>query len=147
MPDDVAARKQPFRYDVEPSVSNHFAWVRTQLALQNTLMAGVRTAVSLIGFGFTVAQFFERVQVKDPLGARIAPDAPRNLGLTLIAAGVVLVAAFLWQFRIATNYMWQDPYRPLAGIDGKRMHSMPYLAAWVVLLIGVAAFLTVLARF
>jgi putative membrane protein len=136
----------PPRFDAEPSVSNHFAWMRTQMALQNTLMAGVRTSVSLIGFGFTVAQFFERLQIKGP-AARLAPEAPRNLGMTLIAAGVLVVAVFLYQFRKVTDYMWSEPYRQMAGIDGRRMHSMGYFAAWVVLLIGVAAFVSVFARF
>jgi putative membrane protein len=136
------------QFDEKPSVSNHFAWLRTQMALQNTLMAGVRTAVSLIGFGFTVAQFFERLQTKTPSGARqLAAEAPRNLGLTLIAAGVGLIAVFLWQFRVASGYLWSEPFRPLAGMDGRRLRSMPYAAAWVVLLIGLAAFVSIFARF
>ena len=32
------------RFDVQPNVSNHFAWMRTQLALQRTMLAAVRTA-------------------------------------------------------------------------------------------------------
>jgi putative membrane protein len=135
------------RFDVQPTVSNHFAWLRTQMALQNTLMAGVRTSVSLIGFGFTVAQFFERMQTKGDIGARIAQQAPRNLGLTLIVSGVGLAAVFLWQYRKATAYLWQEPYRPLAGMNGRRMHAGPYFAAWVVLLIGLAAFVSVFLRF
>src|SRR6202000_3353127 len=49
------------RFEVETSVANHFAWIRTQLGLQRTLMAAVRTGISLIGFGFTVAQVFEKM--------------------------------------------------------------------------------------
>lgn len=52
------------RFDVQPTVGNHFAWMRTMLGLQRTLMAAVRTAVSLIGFGFTVAQFFEKMPTR-----------------------------------------------------------------------------------
>jgi putative membrane protein len=44
-------------FDVQPSVNNHFAWLRTVMGLERTLMAAVRTSMSLIGFGFTVAQF------------------------------------------------------------------------------------------
>jgi putative membrane protein len=138
--------EQPARFDVQPSVSNHFAWLRTQLALQNTLMAGVRTAVSLIGFGFTVAQFFERIQGKAEGLRRVSEEAPRNLGLTLIAAGVMVIAVFLWQFRVGVAYMRQDQYKEIAGV-GRQMHSMAYVAGWVVLLIGFAAFITVFARF
>jgi putative membrane protein len=135
------------KFDLQPTISNHFAWMRTELALQNTLMAGVRTAVSLIGFGFTVAQFFERLQDKVDIGVRIAPNAARNLGLTLIAAGVGLLAVFLWQYRSTTNYMWQEAFRPIAGLGAKHMRHAPFAAAWAVLLIGIAAFAAVLLHF
>ena len=40
----------------------HFAWLRTRLAAERTMMAYMRTAVSLIGFGFAIFQFFYRAQ-------------------------------------------------------------------------------------
>ncbi len=135
------------RFDVEPSASNHFAWLNTQMSLQRTLMAGVRTSVSLIGFGFTVAKLFERMQDKVPRGLQFRPESPRNLGLTLIAAGVGLVGMFLWQYRVMSNYLWDEPFRALAGVGARRRPSGPYYAGWVVLLIGLAAFISVFARF
>jgi putative membrane protein len=135
------------RFDVQPTASNHFAWMNTEMALQRTLMSGVRTGISLIGFGFTVAQFFERIRDKVPAANQVAPNAPRNLGLTLIVAGVALVALFLWQYRTMNAYMWTGPYRELAGMHGRHQLSGPYYAAWVVLLIGLAAFLSVFFHF
>lgn len=135
------------RFDVEPTASNHFAWLNTQMSLQRTLMAGLRTGISLIGFGFTVAQFFERMQGKVPFAEQIRPEAPRNVGLTLIAAGVALIALFLWQFRRMNAYLWDEPYHELAGVHGRRFQSGPYYAGWVVLLIGLAAFVSVFAKF
>jgi putative membrane protein len=134
-------------FDVEPTVSNHFAWMRTQMALQNTLLAGVRTSVSLVGFGFTVAQFFQRMQTKVDIGVQVAPNAARNLGLTLIAAGVGLLAVFLWQYRAMSNYMWQGLYLPLAGPHTQRQRTAPFVVGCVVLLIGLAAFIAVFLRF
>src|SRR4051794_34086563 len=76
------------RFEVKPSISDHFSWMRTQMSLQRTLMSATRTSVSLIGFGFTVAQFFEHLRDRLPERVRNArPDIPRNLGLLLIAAG------------------------------------------------------------
>jgi putative membrane protein len=135
------------RFDVQPTASNHFAWLNTQMALQRTLMAGVRTGVSLIGFGFTVAQFFERLQGKIPLIEQIRPEAPRNIGLTLIAAGVGLIGLFLWQYRQLVAYLWEAPYDVVAGIGGRRRLSGAYYSAWVVLVIGLVAFVSVFARF
>ena len=41
---------------------SHFGWIRTRLAVDRTLLAWLRTSVSLIGFGFTIVQFFQRLQ-------------------------------------------------------------------------------------
>jgi putative membrane protein len=123
------------RFEVKPSISDHFSWMRTQMSLQRTLMSATRTSVSLIGFGFTVAQFFEHLRDKLPASLRaVRPDVPRNLGLLLIAAGVVSLAMFI-----------RDDFAPIA-IE-RSMHMPAYLTAFTILLIGVAAFVSVLLRF
>ena len=60
------------RYEVTPNVGNHFAFIRTRLALERTMMAWVRTAVALIGFGFTIVQFFERLAGMEGVAAGCA---------------------------------------------------------------------------
>jgi len=137
------------RFEAQPNASNHFAWMRTQMGLQRTLLAGVRTAVSLIGFGFTVAQFFQKLvgHMPDEL-RRLGPEAPRNLGLTLIAAGVLSLAMFTWQYSRVTEYLRSGEFAALAGPAGQRsLHTSSYLVAFVVMAIGVAAFVSVLLRF
>ena len=134
------------RFDVQPSVANHFAWLRTQLGLQRTLLAGVRTAVSLIGFGFTVAQFFQKLQIKGP-AAHLSEEAPRNLGLVLIAAGVGSLAFFTVQYHGATRYLAAPPFDAISGIKGRSIHTSSYLVAFVVMLVGLAAFGSVFMRF
>jgi putative membrane protein len=134
------------RFEVKPSISDHFSWMRTQMSLQRTLMSATRTAVSLIGFGFTVAQFFEHLRDKLPQGLRdVRPDVPRNLGLLLIAAGVVSLAVFTLQFKLANDYLRRDDFAPIAV--ARPMHVPAYLTAFTVLLIGIAAFVSVLLRF
>ena len=49
------------RFDVRVSADSHFAWIRTRLAVENTMLAYLRTSVSLIGFGFAIVQFAELV--------------------------------------------------------------------------------------
>jgi hypothetical protein len=52
--------------------------MRTQMGLQRTLLASARTAVSLIGFGFTVAQFFQKLVSSVPEDVRrLGAEAPR----------------------------------------------------------------------
>lgn len=136
------------RFEAQPNASNHFAWMRTQMGLQRTLLAGVRTAVSLIGFGFTVAQFFQKLVGSLPEEVRrFGPEAPRNLGLTLIAAGVVSLAMFTWQYHRITEYLRSGDFAPIAGQGRRSLHTSSYLVAFVVMGIGVAAFLSVFLRF
>jgi putative membrane protein len=135
------------RFDVQPSVNSHFAWLRTVMALQNTLMAAARTAISLIGFGFTVAQFFEKMRANLPAEVRsVQPNVPRDLGLILIGAGVITLAVFTWQYQRALRYLQAAPFDVL-GVSERPLHTSVNLTAVAVLLIGVAAFVSVFLRF
>lgn len=117
------------------------------LALQRTLMAAVRTSVSLIGFGFTVAQFFDKMQDKVPEGMRgIGVNIPRNLGLILIGAGVISLIMFLWQYRTSVDHLKSGDYAVLATTE-KTLHRPTYIVAYAVILIGIAAFASVFLRF
>jgi len=70
------------RFDVKSNAETHFSWLRTRMSTERTLMSNVRTATALIGFGFTIFQFFES---QHP--AR--PEVPRAFGLSLVAAGTI----------------------------------------------------------
>lgn len=134
------------RFEAQPNVGNHFAWIRTLLGLQRTLLAAVRTSVSLIGFGFTVAQFFEKLMGDTSVGLRhVGPEMPRNVGLLLIGGGVLSLAMFTWQYYNATRYLRQD-FPAISG-GSRSMHNSCYLVTGIVLLIGLAAFVSVLFRF
>ena len=50
------------RFEVRVTADTHFGWLRTRLSIERTMMSWVRTAVSLIGFGFAIVQFFERLE-------------------------------------------------------------------------------------
>ena len=65
------------------------AFARTSVAFDRTMMSVVRTSLSLIGFGFTLFQVFHSLINKMP--GVIPNHAPRNLGLALIALGVLLL--------------------------------------------------------
>jgi len=135
-------------FEADPNVSNHFAWIRTLLGLQRTLMAAVRTSVSLIGFGFTVAQFFEKLQGNVPQSVRVTgPDFARNLGLLLIGVGVVSLAVFTWQYNRALAYLRSGPFEAIAATTKKPLHQPTIIVCFVVMAIGLAAFVSVLLRF
>ena len=68
-------------------VSAQLSWMRSDLSNLRTLLAWARTAVSMIGFGFTIYNFY-RGFLEDLATAGRA-DAARNLGLALVAAGTL----------------------------------------------------------
>jgi putative membrane protein len=77
------------RFDVKADAPTHFAWLRTRLAAERTLMAWVRTSVSLIGFGFTIFQFFARLSAMDNVAPATHSELPRYVALALIGAGTI----------------------------------------------------------
>jgi putative membrane protein len=107
--------------------------------------------VALIGFGFTIVQFFQRLNQTEGVAPAVRPQAPRHLGLALIGAGVVALIISAQQYRRMVRYLWSDPYRPIAGVDGKPMVPIitqtPLLAVVIaMILIGLFAFFSVLLR-
>jgi putative membrane protein len=134
--------------NAEPSVTNHFAWIRTYMAIQRTQLAAIRTATTLIAFGFTVAQFFQKLLKDVPEGLRVAnPAMPRNVGLVLIAAGVFSLGVFTLHFRASLNYMRSAPFAQIAVPMEKSMRKPAYWISYVVMAIGVLAFGSVFLRF
>ena len=79
---DIAANQA--RFEVRVTADSHFAWLRTRLSVERTMMSWVRTAVSLIGFGFAIEQFFQRLQQTPGTQLAYLPDAPKYLGVALI---------------------------------------------------------------
>ena len=139
------------RFEVRVTSDSHFGWIRTRMALERTLMAWVRTGVALIGFGFTIVQFFQRLQEMEGVAPARRPQAPRHLGLALIGAGVLALVISGWQYRRVVRYLWSPAFRPLAGLEGNTMKPIytqtPTLGiVAVVILIGIFAFFAVLLR-
>jgi putative membrane protein len=136
------------RFDVQPSVSNHFAWIRTRLGLERTFLAWIRTGVSLIGFGFTIVQFFQRLQGMPAVHGRVmSAEVPRNLGLALIGAGIGALVISMLQYHAQLKYLWNPQFASIAGFDEKPHRTPAFIAAGTLLLIGIAAFVSVFFRF
>ena len=134
------------RFEVRATASDHFAWLRTRLALERTIMAWLRTAVALIGFGFAIVQYLEHLEQTPEARAAYLPHAPRYLGLALIACGILALAISLWQYAWAIRYLWGEPYTPLAGVTKEGKHTPVMAVAIVLILIGLFAFFAVLLR-
>ena len=134
------------RFEVRASASDHFAWLRTRLSLERTMMSWLRTAVALIGFGFAIVQYFNHLLQIPGTRTAYLPEAPRYLGLSLIACGVLALVISIWQYRWGIRYLWGEPFTPIAGVTQEGMQT-PVMAVAVLLIgIGLFAFFAVILR-
>ena len=110
---------------------------RTRLAHDRTLMAWVRTATSLISFGFTIYKFFQYLNEKQP--AR--PEGilgPRQYALLMIAIGIVaLLLATLQHRRDMVVLRKHHPEVP---------YSLATVLAGLISLLGMVALIAVIFR-
>src|SRR5271156_4691537 len=136
----------PGRFEVKATASDHFSWLRTRLSVERTMMSWVRTAIALIGFGFTIVQFFNRMEEMPGVAPARFPDAPRYLGLSLIFCGIMALLISIWEYHWGLRYLWGGNFAVIAGVtrEGKQT---PLLAVAILLAcIGTFAFFAVLFR-
>ena len=116
------------------------AFQRMRLAEDRTLMAVIRTSLSLIGFGFTIYQFFQRLREQDVI-TRAA--APRHFGLALVALGVLMLLlgiVYHVQFMLGLRRL-RHSMREEGLIHGETVFpvSLTLITAFLLLIVGVAA--------
>jgi putative membrane protein len=136
----------PGRFEVKATASDHFSWLRTRLSIERTMMSWVRTASALIGFGFTIVQFFDRLQEMPGAVPAVFPHASRYLGLSLIFCGVMALVISIWEYHWGLRYLWGGDFAVVAGAtrEGKQT---PLLAVAILLAcIGTFAFFVVVLR-
>jgi putative membrane protein len=143
---DLHAASSAARFEVRATAADHFAWVRTRLALERTIMSWLRTAVALIGFGFAIVQYLEHLQQFPGARSAYLPEAPRYLGLALISCGILALLVSIWQYWWGIRYLWGDPFTPIAGVTKEGMQTPVIAVAIVLIFIGLFAFFAVLFR-
>jgi putative membrane protein len=140
--DQVSGQSE--RFVVRATAESHFAWLRTRLAVERTMMAYLRTAVSLIGFGFAIVQFFNKFHQMPGEAHPRFPDAAWYLGLALIFCGVLAAVISVREYRWTIRYLWSESFAPVAGMTKEGMQTPLYATAIVLILIGMFAFFAVL---
>jgi putative membrane protein len=134
------------RFEVRVTADSHFGWVRTRLSLERTLMSWMRTATALIGFGFAIFQYLDRLEEAPGAKSPYLPHAPAYLGLALIAAGVLGLLLSIWQYRWILRYLWSGSFEAIAGAKEEGMLSAALVIAVLLVGIGLFAFFAVLYR-
>lgn len=111
---------------------------RTIIAAERTLMAWIRTALSMIGFGFSIYKFFQYLPEEIATGNIKRPQAPRNLGMSLIALGTLALCAAAWQH---WNFLSEIGVPPT-----RHSWSISFVVAIFVILIGFLTLYGVVLR-
>jgi putative membrane protein len=114
---------------------------RTRMSADRTLMSVIRTSLALIGFGFTIYQFFEKLQAAEALGGN--RQAPRNFGIALVAIGsLMLVLGIAYHVKFMTALRKTRSEMTAEGsIHGESPYplSLTLIIAVILLLIGIVA--------
>jgi putative membrane protein len=121
----------------QPKLADILAIERTRMAAERTLMGWVRTALSMISFGFTIFKFLESTQQRG-LGPQLRPHGPREVGLSLIGIGMfaLVIACFQhWQF--IKKLRPDNPYKPW---------DLAFVVAFLIGLLGAAMFVSMIFR-
>ena len=141
---DTFSKAGADRFEVRVTADSHFAWIRTRLSLERTMMSWLRTATALIGFGFAIDQYLNRVQETSATGRVYFPHAPQYVGLALIASGMVALVISIWQYLWTLRYLRHGAFSAIAGASDGGMRT-PVLAVAVLLAcVGLFAFFAVL---
>ncbi len=128
--------KDPEKLPRDREVIMKSALVRTQLSAENTLLAWIRTSVSLYTFGFTIAKFFAYL-AEQRASSQVSGGA-QNLGLALIFAGIVALV-----FAVVEHVKVSRKLREL-GLPISSHLSLPVGSAVMLLAIGGVLLVSVL---
>jgi putative membrane protein len=116
------------------------AFQRTRMAADGTLMGVIRTSLSLISFGFTIYQVFNKL--KDS-GVLKGVAASRNFGVSLVLLGIgMLVVGIVYHvlFMMGLRRMRAEmKAAALVHAESGFPASLVLIVAVILLLIGIAA--------
>jgi putative membrane protein len=129
--------------EVKTNLANELAKERNRAAYDRTLMAWIRTAISLIGFGFAIAKSYEYIQTEEMETTGRFIDqihAPLWFGMSFIVLGMICILGGVLQYRLVMKRIQSDRFTyseppPLAK-----------LIALILLIIGVFALIAIFQR-
>jgi len=122
----------------ELKLDDMLALDRNRRAADRTLMAWVRTALSMIGFGFFIYKFFQVFIERSTVAAALRPQSPRNLGIVLSLLGTfVVVVAAIQHWTYVRSLRTDSPYKPW---------DLSFLVASLTAIVGAMMFGSILLR-
>ena len=120
--------------------STRMAVDRTRLAHERTMMAWIRTATSLISFGFTIYKFFDYLRGDKASTAHHGLMGPREFAMAMIVTGILALALATIDHR-----QHMVALRGEYGV-GNVPYSMSTVLAGLISLLGIFGLLIVFFR-
>jgi putative membrane protein len=99
------------------------------------MMSWIRTATSLITFGFTIYKFF---QIEAPPRTPVRLIGPRDFAAMLVSIGLVTLLLGMLEYR--------NNIRDLGGQHAAKQRSLSVITAALVFIVGVLGLLAVIFR-
>lgn len=121
-----------------PDLRTELAKKRNQAAAERTLMAWIRTSLSLISFGFGIDQIV--AAVNSVAGVNNPIRLSRVLGLFFIALGTWAILAASLQHRQELNHIQHEDYTYIPE------RSISLIVANLLLVFGVVAFVGIVVK-
>ena len=118
-----------------PVLPSDMGEMRTIMAADRTLMAWIRTSLSMLSFGFTIYKFLEGVSAQSPISH---PNSPQQVGLFLAGMGVTAMV-------FGTINYWTT-LRDLQRTEAFRIGRPVLLMALIMSLAGIALFVSIATR-
>ncbi len=110
---------------------------RTAMAAERSLEAWIRTALSMISFGFTIYKFLQSLSAELTTAA-IKQQTPRHIGLLLIGLGTAsLILGTIQYFKTMRSLDEEHRYR---------RWRFPVLIAAMIGVLGLLLFITIFFR-
>ena len=123
--------------DKELKLVDMLALDRNKLAAERTLMAWVRTSLSMISFGFTIYKFLQVIDEQSTVPI-VRPNAPRNVGLVLTGLGTfVVIVACMQHWSYVKNLRADQPYKPW---------DLSFIVACLIAILGALLFISIVVR-
>jgi len=119
-----------------PDQNTMLAMKRNLLAGERTLMAWIRTSISMIGFGFTLAKLFQaladkNILIKGPAGRTWSAE---GVGMSLITLGTFALVFAIFDHRRELKLL------RAAGLESR--FSLPLAVASVLAILGLMALIS-----
>jgi putative membrane protein len=122
---------------LQPDKGTMLTLDRNLMAAERTMMAWIRTSLSLISFGFTVGKFFDYLAadkgkpIRGFLARMMGPD---GVGMVLVALGILALG-----FAIVDH---RNTVKRLQGQGLEKRRSAAIVVAMILVVLGISAILS-----